>query len=624
MKKCIIAVILSLCLALSGCGDSDVDVTNYSSNVITTAFASEDAFSDRDFESEYTEDECVIITLADGASTVSGSGASVDGDIITISEAGSYLVSGSLSDGQIYVEADSDAKVQIILDGVTIENSTTAGIYIYSCDKTFLTLADGSVNTISVEIVNISSDSSDESTVDSAIFARDDLTINGGGTLQIYSESGNGITSKDELTITGGNFYIVCTKNGLEANDVLAIADGYFDIVTNGGADSYSSDSYDSGFSVTPDFGMSSDMMMGGMSGMTGGMSGMTGMTGGMSRMSDTSDSQDSITLLAGGGISGGMSGGMTSGQSDTSLPYSPDSPDMGAVSDWFSGTNNTTADTWDMDDNSDYSSKGLKCDDVIYIEGGTFNINSYDDAIHSDNNVFITGGDFNIATSDDAIHAEIELVISGGDINISTCYEGLEAKRVTVGGGDIYINALDDGINASKSDVTDLGDISITITGGSLVIDSTNEGDGVDSNGSIYMYGGYVLISSTTTTTDTSLDFEDEAIITGGTFLATGSSGMTTENWSEATQGSIFVTLSSVQTGTVTLSDSNGNVIASWEPTKEYQTVHISSSEISDSGTYTLVCGSITQTITMSDYIYGAGSHTSSSGMSGGMSGHK
>ncbi|MFI3165022.1 MAG: carbohydrate-binding domain-containing protein [Bacillota bacterium] len=613
MKKCIIAVTLSLCLALSGCGSDEVDVTNYSSNVITTAFASDDAFSDRDFESEYDESECVIITLADGASSVSSSGASVDGDIITISEAGSYLVSGTLSDGQIYVEADSDAKVQIILDGVSISNSTTAGIYVYSCDKTFLTLADGSVNTISVEIVNISSDNSDESTVDSAVFARDDLTINGSGTLQIYSESGNGITGKDEVTITSGNFYIVCTKNGIEANDVLAIADGYFDIVTNGGADSYSSDSYDSAFSVTPDFGMSSDMMMGGMSGMTGGMSGMTG---GMSRMSDTSDSEDGITLLAGGG----MSGGMTSGGSDISLPYSPDSADMGAVSDWFDGTNNTTADTWDMDDSSDYSSKALKCDDVIYIEGGTFNINSYDDAIHSDNNVFITGGSFNIATSDDAIHAEIELVISGGDIYISTCYEGLEAKRVTVGGGDIYINSLDDGINASKSDVTDLGDISITITGGSLVIDSTNEGDGVDSNGSIYMYGGYVLISSTTTTTDTSLDFEDEAIITGGTFLATGSYGMTTENWTEATQGSIFVTLSSVQTGTVTLTDSKGNVIATWEPTKEYQTVHISSSEISDSETYTLVCGSITQTITMSDYIYGTGSHSSSSG-SGGMS---
>ncbi len=616
MKKCIIAVILSLCLALSGCGGDEIDVTNYSSNVIATAFASDDAFSDRDFESEYDISECVIITLADGASTVSGSGASVNGDIITISEAGSYLVSGTLSDGQIYVETDDDAKVQIILDNVTIGNSTTAGIYVYSCDKTFLTLADGSVNTIAVEIVNISSDNSDESTVDAAIFARDDLTINGSGTLQIASVNGNGITGKDELTITGGNFYIVCTKNGLEANDVLAIADGYFDIVTNGGADYYSSSAYDSDFSVTPSFGIS------------GGMSGMTGMTGGMNRMSDTSDSSDSIMLLASGGMSGGMTSGGMSGsansQSDISLPYSPDTPDMGAVSDWFSGINNTTADMWDMDDNSDYSSKAIKCDDVIYIEGGTFNIDSYDDAIHSDNNVFITGGTFNIATSDDAIHAEIELVISGGDIYISTCYEGLEAKRVTVGGGDIYINALDDGINASKSDVTDLGEISITITGGSLVIDSTNEGDGVDSNGSIYMYGGYVLISSTTTTTDTSLDFEDDAIITGGTFLATGSSGMTTENWTEATQGSIFVTLSSVQTGTVTLYDSKGNVIASWEPTKEYQTVHISSSEISDSGTYTLVCGSLTQTITMSDYIYGVGNHNSSSGGMSSMIGRK
>lgn len=613
MKK-FTAIILAFALVLSLCGCAATDnTTSYTSNAIATAFASDTAFSDRDFEVEYQESDCVLITLADGASVVSGSGASVLGDVINITEGGYYLVSGSLSDGQIYVEVADTEKVQIILDGVSISNSSTAGIYIYSGDKVFLTLASGSNNYFDVAISDSATVSDDETNVDAAIFSKSDLTINGSGSLYITSQSGNGITSKDDLTITSGNFYIVCDKNGLEANDTLAVADGFFNITTNGGSStSVSSDAYDSAMTVDPGFSMGG--MTGGMSGMTGGMSGGMSMGGGMMGMSDT-ESDDSIILLAGGGMSG-MTGGNSMSGSTSTIPTMPDSPDMDSVSDWFSGINNTT---WDMDSSGGDSAKAIKSDDVIYIEGGTFIIDSYDDAIHSDNNVFITGGDFSIATSDDAIHAEIETVISGGSIYISTCYEGLEGKRVTIEGGDIYINSLDDGVNASESDkVVDLGDISITIAGGSLVIDSTNAGDGVDSNGSIYMYGGYVLISSTTTTTDTSLDYEDEAIIYGGTFLATGSSGMTTQNFTEASQGSIFVTLSSVQTGTVTLTDSSGNIIASWNPTKEYQTVHISSSLIEDGKTYTLTTGSYAQTISMTENLYGEGSHTS---MSGGMS---
>lgn len=242
-------------------------------------------------------------------------------------------------------------------------------------------------------------------------------------------------------------------------------------------------------------------------------------------------------------------------------------------------------------------SYKGIKADGALTISGGTLDISTGDDGLHSDNNT----------------------VVSGGEINIAKCYEGLEGQTVTVSGGKVTLTASDDGINAAGGDNQGVGggfgpdsfsadsDAKIVITGGEIHVNAS--GDGLDSNGNIEISGGTVYVYGPTSGGDGSLDYENNAVITGGTVIMAGSSGMAMNFGSESTQGSILASTGNASAGTaVKLTDSSGNVIAEFTPTVSFQTVVISTPDITSDGTYTLTVGDSTQEITMSGYIYGSG----------------
>ena len=171
--------------------------------------------------------EAVKITLNKTTATVSGSGAKADGSTITITEEGVYIVSGTLEDGQIIVDASDSDKVQIVLDGVHINCETNAAIYVREADKVFITLAENSSNTLGGgnEYTQI-----DDNTVDGVIFSKSDLVCNGTGSLTIEADYKHGIVSKDDLVITGGTYKITAADNGITAKDQLKILDGSFDI----------------------------------------------------------------------------------------------------------------------------------------------------------------------------------------------------------------------------------------------------------------------------------------------------------------------------------------------------------------------------------------------------------
>lgn len=171
--------------------------------------------------------EAVKITLNKTTATVSGSGAKADGSTITITEEGVYIVSGTLEDGQIIVDASDSDKVQIVLDGVHINCETNAAIYVREADKVFITLAENSSNTLGGgnEYTQI-----DDNTVDGVIFSKSDLVCNGTGSLTIEADYKHGIVSKDGLVITGGTYKITAADNGITAKDQLKILDGSFDI----------------------------------------------------------------------------------------------------------------------------------------------------------------------------------------------------------------------------------------------------------------------------------------------------------------------------------------------------------------------------------------------------------
>ncbi len=254
---------------------------------------------------------------------------------------------------------------------------------------------------------------------------------------------------------------------------------------------------------------------------------------------------------------------------------------------------------------------KGLKSDGELLLESGTFVMDCEDDAFHSNGDVTVTGGSYTVATGDDAFHADGALTVSGGTVDITESYEGLEGATVDITGGTISIVASDDGINAAGGDGENVpgqanSDYWIHISGGVITVDAG--GDGIDSNGDILVSGGELYVSGSTGDGDSAIDCDGDAVITGGVVVAAGSSGMAQNFGTSSTQGSILVTFSTGSTEQVTLTDSDGTVLASYTPAKRYTCVVVSAPGVVQGGTYTVTAGSQSQTITMDSLIYGAG----------------
>ena len=150
-----------------------------------------------------------------------------DNQEITITKEGIYLLSGTASEYTVRVEASKETKVQLVLDGLDVTNTDFPVIYVVSADKVFITTTDSN-NTL--EVTGAFRDDGDTGT-DAVIFSKDDLVLNGTGTLNIVS-SDNGISSKDDLKITGGTLNITSAADALEAHDSVAIADGNITIHT--------------------------------------------------------------------------------------------------------------------------------------------------------------------------------------------------------------------------------------------------------------------------------------------------------------------------------------------------------------------------------------------------------
>ena len=184
------------------------------------------AFSARDLSAAY-DDETVAVQLTGDGAAADSDKVSVTGSTVTITGAGTFLLSGSLDDGSVVVDAGKEDKVQLVLNGVSIHAGSYAAIYVKQADKVFVTLADGTQNTLSN---GGGFTQTDENNVDAVIFAKDDLTLNGTGALTVSSPAGHGIVGKDEITVTGGVYEITAAKCAIRANDSIAVADGTFTI----------------------------------------------------------------------------------------------------------------------------------------------------------------------------------------------------------------------------------------------------------------------------------------------------------------------------------------------------------------------------------------------------------
>ncbi len=210
MKKHL-KIMLSAVLAffiLAGCGFSTASsAEGLVSSPISTSLPEEllPSVSERDASGDYDASEAVTLSPEDE---------------LTITEAGVYLLSGTYS-SMIVVDAGEEAKVQLVLENASLSSESGPAIYVRSADKVFLTAAEGTVNTIS--------DGSDysftdgETTPDAAVFSRDDLTINGAGTLTISGNYKHAVVSKDDLVVTAKNLTVSAVSTGLNGKESVAI-----------------------------------------------------------------------------------------------------------------------------------------------------------------------------------------------------------------------------------------------------------------------------------------------------------------------------------------------------------------------------------------------------------------
>ena len=642
------AVILSMTVtACSGTAADSTDTTESQQAVSTgDTLSYDDMFTDRDLDVGYEESDSVKISLSDDATTVSSGssdnsstddtvdGVTVDGNVITITSGGTYIISGTLSEGQLVVDAD-DEKVKLVLDNADITCATSAAIYVKSAGKTFITLAEGSenilMNTAEFEAI-------DDNNIDAVIFSKDDLTLNGSGTLTINSENGHGIVSKDDLKITGGTYNITAASHALSGKDSVRIAEGTFNFVsgkdgihsentddsskgyvyiaggeftidsTGDGIDASNIVQIDDGtFDITAGGGVENstktyeDNMMGGPGGGNGPQMGEapSGEAPDGNAPSGEAPDGNAPSEKPSGEAPQGGSGNSSSDNSNSDRETPPEKPDSNT--DQAAGTDQSERDTSDSDS---ASTKGIKADGRLYINGGTFTINSADDSVHSNSAVTINDGTYTLTTGDDGVHSGEALEINGGTITISESYEGLEGLTVTINDGDIDITSSDDGINAAggteemgfggmgndSTEDTSTDEMWMEINGGYIHV--LAGGDGIDSNGDITVNGGEVYIDGPSDNGNSAIDYGDRSAcyINKGTVVAIGSSGMAEDISDDSDQQVMLVKLDSQkEAGEVTLTDSDGNEIITYTALKAYDCVIISAKDLEAGQTYTL-----------------------------------
>lgn len=590
------ALVLSVLLlvgVLCGCGNQgennqkeSIDSPTEQGDIVSPVDAA-DQFTDRDRQTTVSGN-AVAVTLQDNGS-VAGDGASVKGNTITVKKPGTYVVSGSLSDGRIVIDAGEQDKIHLILRGVSIICNGQGALYVRQADKVFITLEEGSHNALTS-----TSDATDgiEKNVDGAIYSKDDLTFNGGGSLTVTGPK-HGIVCKADLVVTGGT-YAIAAQGGhaLQAKKSTRIENGIFALTAvKDGIHVENPDDTAEGYLYV---------------------------AGGDFTVTADGDGFSAATLVQVSGGSGKLTCG---GGADNGETHSDGFG--GGFGGWGGGWNNDTA-----TDEETVSTKGFKGGTALLCTGGTWTLDTADDSLHSNGDVTVSGGTLTVATGDDGIHADGTTTIKDGSVTITRSYEGIEGNAIEILGGRMKIVASDDGLNAAGgNDESGYGgrypdqfngnnsDRYIRIRGGHLTVDAG--GDGIDANGALYVEGGETYVSGPTNSGNGPLDYDGQAQVTGGVFVAVGARGMDQGFTSAENQGAALLNTNASVNGELVLRDSKGKELLRWTPAKTYSSIAITCPGLTKDASYTLTAGDEELSFELTDWIYG-----SSGGFGGGPGG--
>ena len=599
-------------------------------------------FTGNDLDVGYDENNCTKISLNDTSIQVNGTGAVAEESVVTITSVGTFLISGSLSDGQIVVNAGELDKVKLVFDEVNIHCEHHAPVYIKQADKVFVTLLDGTENTItdgsSYELAE------EDSNVDGAIFSKADVTFNGNGTLKVTSSYKHAIVSKDDLVITGGTYNITSNGQGLTGKDRVKIKNGTFllhtkedAIKSNQTEDSskgyiyvengtFTIESEEDGFSAETGLILvdgTYDITTGG--GSENAQMKVDAPMGGGRFQGDKTDMIDKTPPSLAEGETmpempdrDGEKGTPPSLAEGETMPEIPDRDGERETPPNVDGSvpNNeqmNEGESVDITTTETISQKGLKSGTLQVIKGGVYTIDTVDDAIHCNGNVKIEGGEFSIQTGDDGLHADGNVVIEDGTITISKSYEGIEGYTIVVSGGNLHVVSNDDGFNAtdgtSSDDIRGMQDpnneesnenLYIKVTGGEIYVNAT--GDGMDSNGNFIVEGGTIIIDGPENGGNGAIDYSGTGTITGGMVIATGYSQMAQGFSDKSSQYSFLWNLdSNINSGEqVTIKNSSGEILYQWVATKSFNSIVFSSKDLVDKEVYTIETSTTSTQITL------------------------
>ena len=573
MKKTISAILsVFTLLSLCACGDKSTADTLHTNGVTDEMNITDGVYTPSDdtpavfdtvnvddiiseyltqAESENTAPEVKEdgVRLLGTAVEYDGDGITVDGTAVTVNKAGTYSFSGTLNDGQIIVDVPKTDKVTLVFRGVDIHCSSSAPVYVKTCDGVTLTLEEGTVNKLSDGEAYVY-ETEGENEPNAALFSDDDMKINGKGSLVVQASFNNGITSKNDLKIEDATVTVKAKHDGIRGKDCVYIKSGVVNVSSGGdGIKSNNTEEADRGY-ITVD--------------------------GGQINISAGEDGIQAETTL---GINGGefrIKTGEGSGNSWSGNPYG------GA---------------------SEASAKALKASVGVTVGGGKISIDSSDDAVHSNGSVTVSGGSIEASSGDDGIHADDTLNISGGNITLKKSYEGLEAVNINISGGNTHVKASDDGINGAGGNdgsatggrpgawggMHEASNAKVTVSGGYLYINA--DGDGLDSNGSFTMTDGTVIVDGPTNNGNGPLDYASSFTVSGGTLIAAGSSGMAQNVSGDSTQCTVLVYVSG-QGGTLFNISADGESVITYKPAKNYSCVLVSTSKLKTGTEYTVSTG--------------------------------
>lgn len=499
--------------------------------------------------------ETVITGKGDSVS-VTGTGAAVDQRVVTITTAGTYRLSGEITDGQIAVNAGKEDEVRLILDGFTISNASSSAVYGIKSGSITITTEEGTDNYIT-DGTGYQYEEEDADEPDAAVFSKDDIILEGSGTLTVTGNYGCGIRSKDDLTVKSGTYVIDAVQDAMKGKDSVEIEGGTFTL--NAGED---------GIQASNDEEEDKGCVK-------------------------ISDGTFSITAAA-KGI-----------KAETLLEVSGGTIDIDSEDDAVhcNGDVNITGGTFTIATGDD----GIHADNQVVIDDGTITIIESYEGIEG-LTIDINGGVIDVTSEDDGLNA------AGGNDGSGNDSSGND------GSGNDGSGNLESGMEGRPGGpggaFGSTEGAYIKITGGEIKVSAS--GDGIDSNGDFYMEGGNVIVEGPTDNGNGTLDYDGTGTISGGTFMGTGSFGMLQSFSSDSTQNVIVVSFAGTKTaGTEwTLTSGDETVILSGNPDKEYSSLIISSPELKDGETYQLAAGEESMEITVSGIITQSGTR---SGMEGG-----